>query len=351
MTSLIRETDILPVVGYQIDDYANWFERGFRALSSADVKVVGRAFSPLHNVLAISRSHIEGLERIYRVLPEETPAKEHFRRGLVVAFGRLSRGAVPPLSQLGDILNLCQLIQADELAPILLPFFADIGVSANDNLLFRQALTYLASLSGYDNTAGIVHGLLTLPDSLPSYSVFGWLTMCRCDPENWSKHLGSLRNKISQALKEYSGTNNVITAARFAAFMPLSEVANHLSSLQYSRNRVLGKQADNWLLNALVGEDHSPYVILCDQDGNLFLNHNGADNDAREPIAEPSEFSALNTDTNWFLNHIAQNMKTQPERERISPRQNVMEDIATVKQWIARFGLFGPVGLSTQGAC
>ncbi|MFZ2302486.1 MAG: hypothetical protein WAW10_11545 [Gallionella sp.] len=334
MTVCFLEKDVQAIGDYQSDDYAEWFERGFRLLNSKDGDKVGRIFAPLHNLLALAPSHVEGLEGIYRALSNETNAKQQFRKGLAVAFSRLADSYKDNPNALGEVLLLGQLIQASEIVPRLLSTFTTIGASANNGILLRQALGYLASFSSHDEAARIIHDLLTLADAPPDSAIFGWLTMCRYDPARWSKHLDDLRGRISLALKDYTGPNTSVTAMRFAANVPLPEVTAQLYLLRYSRNHLLSKDADNWLLDSLVNDENSPYVVLRDQEGYLYLNGRHADIRLCKPIVDAED---MNSDTCWFLSRASIEMVPPTNNEEHSPRPEIADDLSILDRlcgWI-----------------
>lgn len=344
MTARFLEKDVQAISDYKFDDYAEWLVRGFRLLNSKDGAKVGRIFSPLHNLLALAPSHVEGLEGIYHALSGDTDAKQQFRKGLAVAFSRLADSYKDNPNALGEVLLLGQLIQASEIVPRLLSTFTTIGASANNGILLRQAIGYLASFSSHDEATRIIHDLLTLADAPPDSAIFGWLTMCRYDPTMWSKHLDDLRGSISLALKGYTGSNTSVTAMRFAANMPLPEVAAQLPHLRYSRNHLLSKDADNWLLNALVNDGNSPYVVLRDQEGYLHLNRRHADIRLRKPLVDAED---MNSETCGFLSRVSIEMDPPTNNEEHSPRPEIADDLSILDRfcdWLRGNGTLIPEG-------
>lgn len=332
MTNLILGSDIQPIITYSQEDFANWFELGFLALTSPDPNIAGRAFTPMHNILAVCGPHLEGLASMYRALLANPPAQTHFRQGLVRAFIRLGRNPKQTTIQLAAILELCQAIQADELVPQLLSVFANSNPI--QSTLIGTALAYLESLSGDANIPSIIHGLLTLPDSPSAYTVSGWLTMCRCDPMNWANHLKLLRPRINQSLADYPDPNQSITAQRFAAFMPLSAVANHLLDLQYFRNKTCAKSGDNWFIQALFNGEDAPYEILRDQYDCFFINDRLNAGDDRIPIATSNDMGDFATDIIFFLSRISQSIGTDRRQTSNGPTQGkVAHDLRTAQRY------------------
>ncbi|WP_295390687.1 hypothetical protein [uncultured Thiodictyon sp.] len=259
MTGPLEPNDIQALLDYTEEDFADWLQEGYCALTSTDREIAGYAFFPLHNLMASRQSIADFLEQIYCAFPDRLNVKARFRKGLATAFERLARE--PNMErQLPEVLHLATLIRADELAHRLVPALSLIPKRGGVNPTYG-ALTYLNSLAPFAEGPPIVRNIVTLPDTEPRFAVFAWLTMCKCDPDNWPNHLAASRELISAARRLHPGTPE-ITAARFASFMPLANIAAHLHRLVYCDNNELARQADNWLLNALMGSPSSPYLVI-----------------------------------------------------------------------------------------
>lgn len=307
----LNPIDVNPIRNMSVPEFADWFQVGFEDIASGDPNRLMKAFAPLHLIITRSQSIVDDLESVYDAL-NDAGVQRFFCSGFTEAFDRLAMQA-RRTEALRSILTLAQRINAHELITHIVPMLLNTGSCVQDPSLFKHAFDYLAMMASSPAKKAIL-ALVTSERFDPNFSIYAFITLCRCDPASWLKHLEILRPYIAKVTANRTSKNILLTAKRFVSLVSLSYIADQISCLEVSRNRTRSIKGDNWLLEALIFGPQSPLKVG-DKDGLLTLSRRG---DQQEPYPIPDA-----TDANPEVIHLLQRARDQLvfESQEISFKQ------------------------------
>lgn len=331
--------DVIAIRDMSVNQFADWLQSGFEDIVSGNRDRLARAFEPLHLIIIRSQTVVDDLECVYEAL-DDARVQATFRKGLSGAFDRLAIQGHQS-EALTSILALAQRISAHELITHIVPMLLNTGSCSESPSIFKHAFDYLATMAPLSAAKNAVVALVTSERFDPTFSIYAFITLCRCDPASWLDHLNTLRSHIASARVGKKSPNALLTAKRFVSLVPLSNIAQQILRLETSRNRVRAMQGDNWLGEALLVGPQSPLVVHEDNDGRFTLGRRGDDrqlvpiSDARE--ANPETIRLLNRVKEKHLRNVQVTIDRLSSIRTLSetrPGQTVA--IELMKRW-ARF--------------
>jgi len=269
----LNPIDVNPIRNMSVPEFADWFQVGFEDIASGDPNRLMKAFAPLHLIITRSQSIVDDLESVYDAL-NDAGVQRFFCSGFTEAFDRLAMQA-RRTEALRSILTLAQRINAHELITHIVPMLLNTGSCVQDPSLFKHAFDYLAMMAPQSAAKEAILALVTSERFDPNFSIYAFITLCRCDPASWLKHLEILRPYIAKVTANRTSKNILLTAKRFVSLVPLSNIAEQILCLKVSRNQERSIKGDNWLLEALIFGLQSPLKVSETKDGWLTLSRRG----------------------------------------------------------------------------
>lgn len=344
----LNPIDVNPIRNMSVSQFADWFQVGFEDIASGDPDRLMKAFAPLHLIITMPQSIVDDLESVYDVL-NNARVQRIFCSGFTEAFGRLAIQA-RQTEALRSILALAQRINAHELITHIVPMLLNTGSCVQDPSLFKHAFDYLAMMASLPAKEAIL-ALVTSERFDPNFSIYAFITLCRCDPASWLEHLEILRPHIAKIRTNRTSKNILLTAKRFVSLVSLNYIAEQILHLEVSRNRTRSIKGDNWLAEALFLGPQSPLQVDLQND-RLMLSRRGKD---QEPYPIPDV-----TDANPEVIRLLQRAENQRvfESQNSSLKQGgrsnhpATPEISAVQRWLEIIrnpsSIFGNLDFSYQ---
>jgi hypothetical protein len=262
-----RPEHVAPLESFTAQDFAKWLNCGFR--DHGHPLAHQGAFAPLAPFLAHEEDPTLNLRYVYELL--SGTAKERLGQGLAAGIANL-QPYYSNLSLMRQLLHLAGRLKAVEAIPPILAqvatgFFGRQEVQETRGL-YAFALEIIAGMAPGTGVADGLRHLVGSPPFESGYAPMVFIGLCRAEPDRFPEHMEYLRTHFGKLHASSGASDAGLTARRFAHYVPLDTIAEHLHRLQYSLRRDGPTwSSDNWLVNALFLGDRPPLRPMSSANG------------------------------------------------------------------------------------